>query len=206
MNTTTKKLRYSNYHAGQFEDSRLRDLWPACPDTGLFVDVGAADGIIASNTYHFEKNGWKGVCIDGNPDTFELLRANRPGAICLREVITSRPGNVRFVIDPTPYLSGLKNDRGRVFETQSVDLTSLLTSIGVHGQIDLLSIDVEGTELDVWRSLDFERYKPKAVIAEYIHETKTLTEFVQHFTYSGYIVLDVNCLNVVFVHGDHYRN
>ena len=45
---------------------------------GVFVDIGAHDGVLLSNTYFFEKHlGWKGICIEPIPEIFNQLKANR---------------------------------------------------------------------------------------------------------------------------------
>ena len=44
---------------------------------GIFIDVGAYDGITFSNTYLFEKLGWTGICIEPDPSSFEVLKKTR---------------------------------------------------------------------------------------------------------------------------------
>src|SRR5215472_7304519 len=45
---------------------------------GFFLDIGAGDGVDLSNTYILENRyGWRGICIEANPDAFEVLRKNR---------------------------------------------------------------------------------------------------------------------------------
>jgi hypothetical protein len=47
------------------------------PKNGFFIDVGAADGITFSNTYYFEKQGWKGLCFEPNPENYLLAEKFR---------------------------------------------------------------------------------------------------------------------------------
>ena len=44
---------------------------------GFFVDIGAYDGITADETIALERNGWTGLCIEGNPSIYNRLKANR---------------------------------------------------------------------------------------------------------------------------------
>lgn len=47
------------------------------PLNGIFVDVGASDGVYGNNTYFFEKIGWQGLCIDADPSHHASLKENR---------------------------------------------------------------------------------------------------------------------------------
>src|SRR5689334_14627543 len=44
---------------------------------GFFVDAGAFDGVLFSNTLKLEEAGWQGLCIEANPKNFEELKKNR---------------------------------------------------------------------------------------------------------------------------------
>src|SRR5579872_770277 len=78
---------------------------------GVFVDIGAHDGVFLSNTYFFEKEmGWKGICIEPIPEVFEQLKANR-SAVCVQGCISDQTGDKEFlrISGPVPVemLSGL---------------------------------------------------------------------------------------------------
>lgn len=50
---------------------------------GFFIEIGANDGNILSNTYLLEKSyNWKGICVEPIPDKFKLLCENRPNSLC----------------------------------------------------------------------------------------------------------------------------
>jgi len=53
---------------------------------GFYVDIGDFDGIYFSNTFSFEQIGWKGICVESNPDIFELCLKNRPNSVCFNDV------------------------------------------------------------------------------------------------------------------------
>ena len=64
---------------------------------GLFVDVGAYDGIAGSNTLFFEKFlGWRGVCIEADPAQFAKLTTFR-SCDCVQACIADRDGTARFL-------------------------------------------------------------------------------------------------------------
>lgn len=147
------------------------DRWLAehltVPDRGVFVDIGAGDGVRGSNTRYLEDLGWTGLCVDPDPrNQAPLARRRCAVRTC---AVASHPGRRTFsAYDAKPSWSGL-GDRGTGYTTFTVEcrtLDDLLTETGID-RIDLLSIDVEGDELDVWSSLGRHRPGPGIVIVEY---------------------------------------
>ena len=53
----------NRYYGQHYEDVFIETLFPG-KNNGVCVDVGAYDGVNMSNTYYFEKKGWKCVCIE----------------------------------------------------------------------------------------------------------------------------------------------
>ena len=63
---------------------------------GVFVEIGAYDGVLLSNTFFFKKYlGWTGICIEPIPDVFSRLKSNR-SAICVQGCICSGEDQVNF--------------------------------------------------------------------------------------------------------------
>lgn len=152
---------------GQWGEDRWLAEHLVPPAVGVFVDVGAGDGTRGSNTRYFENHGWTGLCVDADPRNHTLLARRRcTVATC---AIATRVGRRPFsMYKGKPSWSGL-GDRGTAYTSISVDcrtLEDLLTEAGI-GRIDLLSIDVEGDELDVWNSFAATRHRPGIVIIEY---------------------------------------
>jgi len=159
------------------EDQWLADHWldVGLPDHGFFVDVGAADGVGASNTYWLEKHrGWRGLLCE--PDMRHEITC-RPNSIVERCVV-GRAGVVRLPLTADPWLTGLlreehsaANERMRVDGygvIESVPLSVLLAKHHIE-RVDLVSIDTEGTELEVWQTLDLVRWHPRVAMIE--HDT-----------------------------------
>ena len=143
--------------------------------TGVFVDIGAHDGITFSNTYYLEKNlGWKGFCFEPNPDVFKQLVENRT-CECFNLAIADFTGPASFLkIDGhCQMLSGLidkynpehlariddelKEYGGQAHEikTTCAQLDDILNDFGIQ-EVDYLSIDTEGSELNILKTIDFE--------------------------------------------------
>ena len=105
---------YTNDHHfySQFDQDRyVYEQFFKNKTDGVFVDIGAHDGIIESNTYFFEKQlGWKGICVEPLPEVFENLKKNR-NCICINACIADFNGTGAFlrVSGYSEKLSGLIN-------------------------------------------------------------------------------------------------
>lgn len=154
------------YYAQWGEDRWLIEhLVP--PSTGVFVDVGAGDGVRGSNSLYFENRGWRGLCIDADPRNHDALQRRA----CAVETcgVSAAPGTRTFgMYAHKPSWSGLDR-RGPDYQAIDIECHTLRGLLSRHeiNEIDLLSIDVEGTELDAWGSFDPDRHRPSIVIIEF---------------------------------------
>lgn len=135
---------------------------------GTFVEAGALDGIVDSNTLYFERErGWRGVLIEANPALLGRLCLNRPEATIVSCALASRFGVAEFEIVKGGLCgwSGLadasdgrreelpEQARARI-AVQTRTLAAVLRECGVSA-VDYLSLDVEGAELDVLTAYPF---------------------------------------------------
>ena len=75
-------------------------------EDGFFLEIGALDGIKFSNTYFFEKRGWKGICVEPSPKKFSLLEKNR-NCICEQLAVSDVSGEKFSFMDIHGYGEGL---------------------------------------------------------------------------------------------------
>lgn len=164
-------------------------IWQILGDrpTGVFVDVGAFDGIHLSNSYSFELAGWRGICVEPIPDIYELCLRNRPRTACVHAACVGDPAIDRVTLkrEKLGLLSTVSEDideadirrryenRGLEFEGfESIDvpartLDSILDEQLPDGVgIDFVSIDVEGAEVQVLDGFDLNRFRPRIVVVE----------------------------------------
>lgn len=132
---------------------------------GYFVDIGAFDGVLLSNTFWLEKNlGWSGLCVEADPQTFRILQRNR-SCHCINACIGRAGDQVDFVTDLGTFSGskrGLESEdgpprQGISMKTLSVD--QLLQDAEAPPVIDYLSVDVEGMEDEVMETFPFDRYR-----------------------------------------------
>jgi FkbM family methyltransferase len=202
-----KNYKYRNFHS-QFGEDRYILENIELPRKGVFVDIGAGHPISYSNTYFWEKNDWEGICIDADINQVNLLKTERSNvewaAISLEE------GEIEFFPAFLPELSTTKqNDKYegliKIPFKDSVKVPSfqLETILEKHqiGIIDILDIDVEGTELEVWGTFDYEKHRPQVLIIEYYtlglgDKSEQIKEF---FSKLPYQLVHVTCSNFIFV-------
>jgi FkbM family methyltransferase len=181
------------------EDIKFYSQKPVCQDeyyiknickykkNGVFIDIGAHDGIDTSNTYALEKHlNWSGLCVEANPVVYDKLKVNRLCHVenaCLfsdnREISFSIPlsnpipdGN-----DKLSRIDGLEFRNDLYFPNQFIEkqsttmitktLNELMEKYNMPEEIDFMSIDTEGCELDILSTFNFDKYKIKFITIEH---------------------------------------
>lgn len=147
---------------------------------GFFVEVGCIDGRRFSNTLLFEELGWRGMCVEAHAGYIDLLKKNRPNSIvCHSAAAEIDEDNATFYANARGSLSTLdKSQEARWkrefggyfsgFEEQRVKkrrLDSLFTEHGVK-EIDFLSLDIEGYEVEALKGIDFKMFRPVVIVVE----------------------------------------
>jgi FkbM family methyltransferase len=143
---------------------------------GFFIEVGANHPREGSQTWLLEQNGWRGILVEPQERLAKELQAARPRSQVFR-VACSAPGNTGFaeLYIPGDEINGFAtiernvDDFGIVYQrTERVELAtldSLLVKAG-YPKVDFISIDTEGTELDVLRGFNLEQHRPGLVLIE----------------------------------------
>jgi FkbM family methyltransferase len=146
---------------------------------GFFVEFGATNGRDLSNTFMLEDYfGWKGLLAEPARCWHAALKANRTASIDTRFVWKQTGTQLEFKETEMAELSTLtslvdkdfnKNGRvkGTTYIVETVSLNDLLKAHSAPREIDYLSIDTEGSELDILRAFDFADYDIKIVTVEH---------------------------------------
>jgi FkbM family methyltransferase len=139
---------------------------------GYFLDVGAHDGARFSNTFILEtRYGWKGLCIEANPNTFQELRKNRT-ACCLNVCVDSSEQEVIFKkASVGGGIVAADCDNKEVSGDQNVKLKTMTLERILREQsspsvIDYLSIDIEGAEDRALLNFSFDKYRFNCITIE----------------------------------------
>lgn len=168
------------YYSLQGQDKWALDLLGHEKD-GYFVDIGAHDGKHCSNTYVMEQLGWDGICVEPNPNLrgFPSLIENRK-CICENLCIFSEETEVDFVArGRRPQGSGIVMEsanrdidklveRGHpVIKVKAITLEQLLDKHNAPSVIDYINIDTEGSEYEILKVFNFNKYRFKTLTIEH---------------------------------------
>jgi FkbM family methyltransferase len=221
LNENELKLKFS----GQFHQDLIIYLY-LCRNkniqNGFFIDIGANDGITSSNTHFYEKLGWNGICVEPLPDKFITLRENR-NCDCYNVAIAEHSQSDQVFINARSpnndeagcnMLSGLESsmtekhkqfikDNGGNMEyitVQTMTFDDLMLNYPEITYIDFLSVDVEGGELNVLKSINFNKFSFGLIILENNEEIPGNGEILKNFmSGNGYKVLLYLEYDIIFV-------
>lgn len=144
---------------------------------GVYVDIGSWHPKIASNTYYFYLRNWKGICVDPNPKLKEEYNSLRPKDIFINAGVGTAAGNLEYYMFSESSMNTFSLDfiqknklESKIVNTLKVPVLSLKEildkQISPSDRLDFFDIDVEGFDLDVLKSNDWELYKPKIIVIE----------------------------------------
>ena len=167
-----------NFASQSGQDKIIKNSFFRSKKNGYFVEIGAFDGVLGSNCIHFEKSkNWEGIAIEPSKIQFEKLSKNRNCKV-LNEAISSTEKDVEFieVIEGLTQMSGIdddnysakliiENNKKNKFNKNKMKTSTFEKSI-LTKEIDYLSIDIEGAELDVLKSINFQEYIIKVISVE----------------------------------------
>ena len=185
MEALQKHNAYGNLcYSQEGEDLLLNRHFDWRPN-GFFIDVGAHHPQRFSNTYFFYKLGWRGINIDAMPGSMLPFQQLRPEDINLEQPISDVEETLNFYIFNDPALNGFsaelsqERDGTRFFikETKPLQTKTLAQILDQHvkpdQKIDFMSVDVEGFDLRVLQSNNWDKYRPEFLLTEAI-DTETL--------------------------------
>lgn len=194
------------------EDIVLRHLLPK--EKGFFVDVGAHHPVRFSNTWTLYQRGWRGINIDATPGSMKLFNALRPEDTNIEALVSDTSGPVTFFSFEEPALNTLDMRLAKSYidanwplkeriELVPQTLSALLDAhvpAGTH--IDIMSIDVEEYELNVFKTNNWNVYKPTILIVEILTaslRTLDVHPVVEYLQKHGYVPVAKLCRSVFFI-------
>ena len=158
----------------------------------FYMEIGAHDGVRESNSRFFDLClGWQGVLVEPHPQNYEQMRQLRPSAHHLGIAPSCNTSDV--VMFPAHlYTSAVANEKGATLEIHCGPLSYYLDQLGID-DIDFWSLDVEGSELDVLQTVDFDKVSIDVIIAENTNrlpgKEKLAEEVRSYLLQKGYLVL-----------------
>lgn len=171
---------------------------------GYFVEFGACDGLLHSNTLLLEKSfGWKGILAEPNRAYQNKISENRDADIDKRAVWSRTKDYVEFAEVSAGGLSGIyssfrgsKNHKNLLnkrellglkrYMVETISLNDLLAEYNAPDSFDLLSIDTEGSEFQIFENFNLNKYHPKILLIEFDGSKSMESKFEKITTGYGY--------------------
>lgn len=164
------------FYKSQFGQDRALELLGLLTPNGVFIEVGSNHPVNNSNSYYLEYvYGYHGISVD--PVNYnDLFSLHRPRTDFVNAAIDSSKSVVKLNLvkkddgweDQMSSMHSAVISHGRGFQVEQLEVRAMpLAEVCKDlNHIDLLFLDVEGHELDVLKSLDWNRIRPAVVIAE----------------------------------------
>jgi len=185
---------------------------------GFFVDVGANDGISINNTLYFEKyNNWTGINIEPIKSVFQKLSINRPNCININCTVSNFNGETDFICNTgyTEMISGIKdnydprhlnrlerennmmNSTTNIIKINTKKLETILHENNIT-HINYLSIDVEGAEFEVIKSINFNNVFIDVIGFENNYEDLSypIVKYLENYNYD----IIYKCMDIFMIH------
>ena len=214
---THKKISYS--YGGV--DLLILDIFKN-QKKGYYLDIGCAHPIKNNNTYLLYRKGWNGINIDLDKENIDLFNSYRKRDFNVTAAVSDKEGETDLYFYHNK--SALNTISKQNADFQKADISSikkiktqsinkiLENSPYKDQKIDFLSVDVEGSELDIFKNFDFNKYSPKVIVVEFLDlslkklEIKNLSvnnmirsEIFELIQSKGYTLANVLHSDLVFI-------
>jgi FkbM family methyltransferase len=180
-----------------------------------YLDIGANDPIELNNTYFFYRLGYRGVLVEPNPAYGDRLKSVRPrdttlvagiGVTAAREAdfyVLSAPALSTFSEEEAQQAVKLAPHHVTVQDVIKVPLLNINEVMDKHfkGAPTFVSIDTEGMDLAILKTIDFARFRPKVICAETlaVGTTRMIPETAEFMVSQGYVVRGGSLVNTIFI-------
>lgn len=185
-------------------------------EKGFYIDVGANHPTKDSNTYFFYKKGWTGINIDALPEAMNLFRKQRKYDINIEAGISDIEDILNFYIfkesSYNTFNEKIIDEIKKVTQLEDVKkisvkpLCSILSQLNISS-IDFMSVDVEGLDLNILRSNDWNNFRPKVVLVEDLSfgidiSNNSIYEYLHTL---GYVYFCKTVTNAFYIEQDFYN-
>lgn len=159
---------------------------------GFFIELGANNGLRQSNTAFFEKEmDWSGILIEPSLKGYTQCKINRPNSICLNYACVSNDYKDEYIEGDFQdnNLMGSVNAmrlkrRKHMVKVKATTLEKILDEY-CQTNIEFLSLDTEGYELDILKGLNLSKYRPQFMLIEvYTKDYDNIANFLNSQNYT----------------------
>lgn len=187
-----------------------------------YLDLGANDPVRFNNTYKFYLDGHKGVLVEPDPALTARISSSRPRDLCLPKAVgVSASSEVEFFKMSSDTLSTTSKSTADRYEKEtehSLELSFRVPSIGINKLLELyyldfnfnfVSLDVEGLDLEIISTWNFDDYRPAVFCIETLTYTQSghaekVQEIFSRMREVNYMVYADTYINTIFVDGNRF--
>lgn len=205
---------YSQHKQDEFLEKKIFKGY----NFGIFVDIGAHDGVNINNTLYFEKeHKWQGYNVEPNKEVYNKLINNRPNSININCAIHEDECIQDFILNDgyTEMLSGLKREYdsrhlnrlknelltyggvSNIIKIETKKLSSLFSEYNIK-YVNYLSIDVEGAEFSIIKSIDFDKVFIDVIEFENNYKDSS-NVIIDYLCNKGYLLINTNITADIFM-------
>jgi FkbM family methyltransferase len=187
---------------------------------GVYVDIGANNPYIQSNTHYFYKKGWRGFNIDALPGSMNKFKKVRGKDINIEAAISNESSDLTYYTFSSSFYNTFEGkDIARLktfskltgqIKIRTIKLSELFDSLKIKN-IDFMSLDVEGLDLEVLKSNDWQKYRPKVLVVESVaysyspRELDHITNIKTFLESVGYKYFCNSPINAFYIEIEFYK-
>lgn len=184
-----------------------------------YIDIGTNHPILNNNTYLFYENGSRGVCVEPDPELFRVIKRTRTRDVCLQAGVGPEANDSAdfYAMSSKPLgtfsqKEAEKNVATKNYGEQSIKGVLKLPLYTVDAiiekylsdSVDIISVDAEGLDFDIIKSIDMRKHRPKIICAETLRyndegSVEKQYEIANYLTSEGYFVYADTNVNTVFM-------
>lgn len=191
---------------------------------GFYIDVGAYDPIRFSNTMRFYKRGWRGINIEPDIQQFHRIRSLRKRDINLNIGISAKTGKLTYWMINPKTLSTFSRKQASIYKKegyrivrkvniQVTQLSNITEKYCPLQSVDFMSVDVEGFELDVLKSNNWNSCRPRVLCIELSFganelaaEIKGKKALIHYIESNGYTFVSKTATNYIYADKKTFSN
>ena len=181
-------------------------------DSFFYIDIGCFDPIKYSNTYYLYKRNGKGICIDPQKKFAKKFKKKRPKDLFINKSISNKKQETLYLFKHN-IITTTSEDEKNIYEklgyklkkvepVNSIDINSILAM--ANQKIDFINIDCEGSEFEILKDINFDKYKPLIICIETIdpitsNKSKIYNKIVKFMRKNNYEILADTIVNTIFI-------
>lgn len=184
---------------------------------GVYVDIGANNPYIQSNTHYFYKKGWRGINIDALPGSMNKFNKVRGKDVNIEAAISNDNSELTYYMFDSTFFNTFNQNKVEKIKgyakfigektIKTLKLSDIFNSLKIN-IIDFLSVDVEGHDYEVLKSNDWEKYHPKVIVTECFSgglELLHSDKIYQLLKSKGYMIFCSSPSNAFYIENDFFK-